>query len=69
MVTQSANVKTLTNAMFGVLQNKDSMKTHPSTNCIHAETEKRFVGYHFTLELYAKFCKHCDVQITEPIAE
>lgn len=55
--------------MFGVLQNKDSMKTHQPTNCQHTETERRFVGYHFTLELYAVFCKQCNEQITEPQAE
>lgn len=45
------------------------MKTHPTTNCQHTETEKRFVDYHFTVELFATFCKECNKQLTEPKAE
>ena len=45
------------------------MNAIDNRNCLHVSTERRFVGYHFTLELYAKFCKHCNVQITDPKAE
>lgn len=58
----------LINVIPGVCQNSDFMKTHP-TNCQHEQTEKRFVDYLFTLELFATFCKHCNEQLTEPNAE
>lgn len=36
--------------------------------CPHTETEKRFVDYLFTLELYAIFCKKCNKQLSKLIA-
>lgn len=37
--------------------------------CNHLTTENRFIGYLFTLELFATFCKCCGKQITEAKAE
>lgn len=45
------------------------MKTHQLTKCTHTETEKRFVDYHFTIELFANFCKQCNKQLTKPVAD
>lgn len=37
--------------------------------CEHTETEKQFIDYHFTEELFATFCKQCDKQLTETKTE
>lgn len=58
----------LTNVPHGAAQNNDFMITHQTTNCEHQRTEKRFVDYHFTLELYAIFCKKCNKQLGKLIA-
>lgn len=34
--------------------------------CDHKEKVRRFVGYCFTEELFAFFCKKCGKQIDEP---
>lgn len=54
----------LTTAIKCVTQNNVFMKTHPN-KCNHEQTEKRFVDYLFTEELFAMFCKTCNKQITE----
>lgn len=40
------------------------MKTHPTTNCKHETTEKRFVGYLFTEEMFAMFCTQCNQKLS-----